>query len=84
MWSMVAERLTLITPPASTPDQLWQRVDSAWSTVPQEHIQNLFELIPRHVAAVIFNNGGYSGRNFTSQKSMNLIILYLVNMLSTQ
>ncbi|GFX17046.1 transposable element Tc1 transposase [Trichonephila clavipes] len=42
MWSMVAERLTQITPPAATADQLWQRVKSAWSAVPQEHIQSLF------------------------------------------
>ncbi|GFS92441.1 transposable element Tcb1 transposase [Trichonephila clavipes] len=55
MWSMVAQRLTQITPPAATPDQLWQRVEAAWSAVRQEHIQSLF------VAAVIWNNGGYSG-----------------------
>ncbi|GFU50847.1 transposable element Tcb1 transposase [Trichonephila clavipes] len=61
MWSMVAQRLTQITPPAATPEQLWQRVEAAWSTVPQEHIQSLFESMPRHVAAVISNNGGYSG-----------------------
>ncbi|GFV91127.1 transposable element Tcb1 transposase [Trichonephila clavipes] len=60
-WSMVAQRLTQITPPAATPDQLWQRVEAAWSTVPQEHIQSLFESMPRRVAAVIFNNGGYCG-----------------------
>ncbi|GFW22731.1 transposable element Tc3 transposase [Trichonephila clavipes] len=41
MWSMVAQRLTQITPPAATPDQLWQRVEAAWSVVPQEHIQSL-------------------------------------------
>ncbi|GFV37330.1 transposable element Tcb1 transposase [Trichonephila clavipes] len=29
MWSMVAERLTQITPPTATPDQLWQRVEAA-------------------------------------------------------
>ncbi|GFX18967.1 transposable element Tcb1 transposase [Trichonephila clavipes] len=34
MWSMVAQRLTQITPPAATPDQLWQRLEAAWSTVP--------------------------------------------------
>ncbi|GFU98960.1 transposable element Tcb1 transposase [Trichonephila clavipes] len=28
-WSMVAQRLTQITPPAATPDQLWQRVEAA-------------------------------------------------------
>ncbi|GFT13058.1 hypothetical protein TNCV_431642 [Trichonephila clavipes] len=43
MWSMVAQRLTQITPPAAKPDQLWQRVEAAWSAVPQEHIQSLFE-----------------------------------------
>ncbi|GFW21360.1 transposable element Tcb1 transposase [Trichonephila clavipes] len=61
MWSMVAQRLTQITSPAATPDQLWQRVEATWSAVPQEHIQNLFESIPRRVAVVISNNGGYSG-----------------------
>ncbi|GFS72736.1 transposable element Tcb1 transposase [Trichonephila clavipes] len=43
MGSMVAQRLTQMTPPASTPDQLWQHVEAAWSTVLQEHIQSLFE-----------------------------------------
>ncbi|GFX16534.1 transposable element Tcb1 transposase [Trichonephila clavipes] len=58
MWCMVDQRLTQITPPAATSDQLWQCVEAA--AVPQEHI-SLFESIPRHVAAVISNNGRYSG-----------------------
>ncbi|GFU60046.1 transposable element Tcb1 transposase [Trichonephila clavipes] len=61
MWSMVAQRLTQITPPAATPDQLWQLAEAAWSAVPQEHIQSLFESMARCVAAVISNTGGYSG-----------------------
>ncbi|GFX34712.1 transposable element Tcb1 transposase [Trichonephila clavipes] len=61
MWTMVAQRLAQITPPAATPDQLWQRVETAWSAVPKEHIQSLFESMPRRVAAVISNNGSYSG-----------------------
>ncbi|GFV60767.1 transposable element Tcb1 transposase [Trichonephila clavipes] len=60
MWSKVAQRLTQIIPPAAIADQLWQRVEAAWSAVPQEHIQILFESMPRLVAAVITNNGGYS------------------------
>ncbi|GFT19781.1 transposable element Tcb1 transposase [Trichonephila clavipes] len=32
MWSMVAQRFTQITPPSATPDQLWQRVEAAWSS----------------------------------------------------
>ncbi|GFW24979.1 transposable element Tcb1 transposase [Trichonephila clavipes] len=38
MWSMVTQQLTRITPPAVRRDQLWQRVEAAWSAVPQEHI----------------------------------------------
>ncbi|GFW95795.1 transposable element Tcb1 transposase [Trichonephila clavipes] len=37
MWYMVDQRLTQITPPATTPDQLWQRVEAAWSSVPQKN-----------------------------------------------
>ncbi|GFW44283.1 hypothetical protein TNCV_1747121 [Trichonephila clavipes] len=53
-----AQRLTQVTPPAATPDPLWQHVKAA---LPNEHIQSLFESMPRRVAAVISNNGGYSG-----------------------
>ncbi|GFX23791.1 transposable element Tcb1 transposase [Trichonephila clavipes] len=39
MWFMVAQQLTQIIHPATTPDQLWQRVEAAcWSALPQEHI----------------------------------------------
>ncbi|GFW71664.1 transposable element Tcb1 transposase [Trichonephila clavipes] len=31
IWFMVAQRLTPITTPAATPDQLWRRVEAAWS-----------------------------------------------------
>ncbi|KFM65075.1 Transposable element Tcb1 transposase, partial [Stegodyphus mimosarum] len=61
IWCVVAERLTQITSQAATPDQVWQRVEAAWSAVPQEHIQSFFEAMSRRVAAVISNNGGYSG-----------------------
>ncbi|GFU75335.1 hypothetical protein TNCV_3510201, partial [Trichonephila clavipes] len=37
---MVAQRLTQITPPAATPDQLWQGVEAAWSAVPQRYCQS--------------------------------------------
>ncbi|GFW51767.1 transposable element Tcb1 transposase [Trichonephila clavipes] len=43
MWSMVAQRLTQITHPAATPDELWQRVEAAWSSVSQKYIRSLFE-----------------------------------------
>ncbi|GFT98980.1 transposable element Tcb1 transposase [Trichonephila clavipes] len=59
IWSMAAQQLIQITPPAATLDQLWQRVEAAWFAVPQEHTQSLFESMPTRVAAVISNNGGY-------------------------
>ncbi|GFV08307.1 hypothetical protein TNCV_327411 [Trichonephila clavipes] len=71
MWSMVTQRLTQIIPPAATPDQLWQCVEAAWSAVPQEHIQSLFQSMPPTMAATLATD---SGRNHTSQKSINLII----------
>ncbi|GFT15054.1 transposable element Tcb1 transposase [Trichonephila clavipes] len=61
MCPMVSQRLTQITPPAATPDQLWQREEAAWSAVPQKHIQSLFESMLRRVAVMISNNCGYSG-----------------------
>ncbi|GFW83721.1 adhesion G protein-coupled receptor B2 [Trichonephila clavipes] len=48
MCSRVAERLTQVTPPAATPDELWQCVEASWSAVTQEHIQSLFESMPRN------------------------------------
>ncbi|GFS78709.1 transposable element Tcb1 transposase [Trichonephila clavipes] len=64
MWSMVAQRLTQITPLAATPDQLWQRVEAAWSAVSQEHIQNVFESMPRRVSAGSANTqtGSHNGQ----------------------
>ncbi|GFV06039.1 hypothetical protein TNCV_3143301 [Trichonephila clavipes] len=59
--TLVLHRGIMITPPAAAPDQLWLRVEAAWSAVPQEYIQSLFESMPRRLAAVTSNNGGYLG-----------------------
>ncbi|GFU23459.1 hypothetical protein TNCV_113831 [Trichonephila clavipes] len=83
MWSMVVQRLTQITLPAATPDQLLQRVEAAWSALPQEHIQSLFESYDSNDLQY-FINPTDSGRNHTSHKSINFIICYLVNMLCTK
>ncbi|GFU18524.1 transposable element Tcb1 transposase [Trichonephila clavipes] len=58
MRSMVAQRLAQIATLVATPDQLWQRVAAASSSVPHEHNESLFESMPRRVAAEISNNGG--------------------------
>ncbi|GFX10824.1 hypothetical protein TNCV_4740441 [Trichonephila clavipes] len=59
--SRVGRNQTTAMRTSATPDQLWQRVEAALSAVPQEHIQSLFESMLRRVAAMISNNGGYSG-----------------------
>ncbi|GFX51622.1 hypothetical protein TNCV_5013261 [Trichonephila clavipes] len=58
---MVDQRLTQITPPAATPDQLRQHMEAAWSAVPQERIQSLFESKPRRVAAGQLSDFGSLG-----------------------
>ncbi|GFX71824.1 hypothetical protein TNCV_2010611 [Trichonephila clavipes] len=58
-----------------TPDQLWQCVEASWSAVPQEHIQSLFESMPRREQRLSPRMAATdSGRNHTSQKFKNLII----------
>ncbi|GFV08118.1 transposable element Tc3 transposase [Trichonephila clavipes] len=44
MWSMVDQRLTHITPPAATPDQIWQCVEANWSDVPKNTSKDVQEL----------------------------------------
>ncbi|GFT28126.1 transposable element Tcb1 transposase [Trichonephila clavipes] len=61
MWSMVAQRLTQITSPVVTPDQLWQRVEATWSAVPPRTHSKSLRINAERVAAMIKNNGGYSG-----------------------
>ncbi|GFU25036.1 transposable element Tcb1 transposase [Trichonephila clavipes] len=42
LWSMVAQRLTQITSPAATPDQLWQRVEAAWCPPVDRDLRNAY------------------------------------------
>ena len=58
VWPLIAERQARDTPPAATPDQLWQYVEASWTATPQQNIQSLFDSMPRRVAAVIASNGG--------------------------
>ncbi|GFT09469.1 transposable element Tcb1 transposase [Trichonephila clavipes] len=61
MWSMVAQRLTQITLLAATPDQLWQRVEAAWSAITQAYIQDKLLIAPLRVeAAALWNEFHFS------------------------
>ncbi|GFV07050.1 uncharacterized protein TNCV_1850541 [Trichonephila clavipes] len=66
--------------PAATPDQLWQRVEAAWSAAPKNTSKVFFESMLRRVAAVISNNGALatdSGRkqHFTEVYKFNHLML---------
>ncbi|GFX57653.1 transposable element Tcb1 transposase [Trichonephila clavipes] len=50
---MVAERLAYHHTPATTVDELWYRVEAAWSSVPEHAIQSLFDSMPMRISAVI-------------------------------
>ncbi|GFV96603.1 transposable element Tcb1 transposase [Trichonephila clavipes] len=41
MWSMAAQRLTQITPPSATPDQLWQRGSCLVCCTPRKRPKSL-------------------------------------------
>ncbi|GFT29134.1 HTH_Tnp_Tc3_2 domain-containing protein [Trichonephila clavipes] len=60
---MVAERLARHHTPVTTIDELWYRVEAAWSSVPVHAIQSLFDSMPRHISYVITARGsvGASG-----------------------
>ncbi|GFX69028.1 hypothetical protein TNCV_4945281 [Trichonephila clavipes] len=64
------DRVT-ITPPAATPDQLWQRVEAAWFAVPQEHIQSIgpywrktlvIDVHNLHVNPISYHSGSFAMR----------------------
>ncbi|GFY14158.1 transposable element Tcb1 transposase [Trichonephila clavipes] len=79
LWSMVAQRVTQITPPAAPPDQLWQRVEAAFGLLypkntPKVSLNQCRDVWQRGSPTMAATLATDSGRNHTSQKSINLII----------
>ncbi|GFW32389.1 transposable element Tcb1 transposase [Trichonephila clavipes] len=46
--------------PAASKDELLLRIQAIWNSVPQADIQNLFDSIPRRIAASIAARSGYT------------------------
>ncbi|GFT90109.1 transposable element Tc1 transposase [Trichonephila clavipes] len=46
--------------PVASTDELWLRIQTIWNTLPQADIQNLFNSMPRRVAALIAARGGHT------------------------
>ncbi|MBJ5505484.1 hypothetical protein JGG47_23220 [Salmonella enterica subsp. enterica serovar Derby] len=60
VWSLIGNRVVRQVPPAAAPDELWHRVEAAWTDIPQAQIRSLFLSMPRRVAAVIASHGGHT------------------------
>ncbi|GFW73728.1 transposable element Tcb1 transposase [Trichonephila clavipes] len=53
VWNLVGWRLARDSRPAASKDEFLLRIKERWNSVPQADIQNLFDSIPRRIAALI-------------------------------
>ncbi|XP_042896442.2 transposable element Tcb1 transposase [Parasteatoda tepidariorum] len=60
VWDFVGRRLAHDPRPVASTDELWVRIQAIWNALPQTDIQNLFDSMPRRVAALIAARGGYT------------------------
>ncbi|GFX27838.1 transposable element Tc1 transposase [Trichonephila clavipes] len=60
VWDIVGVRLARDLRPVVSTDELWLRIQTIWNTLPQADIQNLFNFMPRRVAALIAARGGHT------------------------
>ncbi|GFW63061.1 transposable element Tcb1 transposase [Trichonephila clavipes] len=60
VWDLVGRRLARDTRPAASKDDLWFHIQEIWNYFPQEDIQNLFDSLPRRIAALIAARGIYT------------------------
>ncbi|GFV30798.1 transposable element Tc1 transposase [Trichonephila clavipes] len=58
-WDIVGRRLARDLRPVASADELWLRIQTIWNTLPQTDIKNLFNSMPRRVAALIAARGGH-------------------------
>ncbi|GFX20553.1 transposable element Tcb1 transposase [Trichonephila clavipes] len=60
VWDLVCRRLARDSRPGASKDELLLRLQAIWNSFPQEDIQNLFASMPRRIAALIAERGGYT------------------------
>ncbi|GFV02029.1 transposable element Tc1 transposase [Trichonephila clavipes] len=71
-WDIVGRRIARDLRPVASTDELWLRIQTIWNTLPQTDIKNLFNSMPRRVAALIAARGGHTNTN------LSLLIVCLV------
>ncbi|GFS67029.1 transposable element Tcb2 transposase [Trichonephila clavipes] len=57
---LVGQRLVRDPSPVASKDELLLRRQAIWNFLPQADIQNLFDSMPRRIAALISSRGGYT------------------------
>ncbi|GFU39453.1 transposable element Tcb1 transposase [Trichonephila clavipes] len=60
MRDSVGRRLVRDSHPAASKDELLLRIQAIRNSLPQADIQNLFDSMPRRIAALIAAGGGYT------------------------
>ncbi|GFV64621.1 transposable element Tcb1 transposase [Trichonephila clavipes] len=60
VWDIVGRRLARDLRPVSLTDELWLRIQTICNALPQADIQNLFNSMPRRVAALIAARGDHT------------------------
>ncbi|GFW15947.1 transposable element Tcb1 transposase [Trichonephila clavipes] len=53
VWDWVGRHLARDPHPAAAKDELFLRIQAIWNSLPQAKIQNLFDSMPRRIAAPI-------------------------------
>ncbi|GFY22403.1 hypothetical protein TNCV_2176641 [Trichonephila clavipes] len=60
VWDLIRQRLARDLSPAASKEKLLVRIKAIWNSLPQADIQNLFDTMPRHIAALSAARGGYT------------------------
>ncbi|GFY31686.1 transposable element Tcb1 transposase [Trichonephila clavipes] len=60
VWDLVGRRLARDPRPADSQHELLLRIQAIWNSLPQADIQNLFDSMPRRLAALIVAHCGYT------------------------
>ncbi|GFV82210.1 transposable element Tcb2 transposase [Trichonephila clavipes] len=60
VWDLVGRSLARDPHPAAAKDELLLRIQAIWNSPSQANFQNLFDFMPRHIAALIAAHSGYT------------------------
>ena len=80
---MVGRRFIRRGPPALTLDALWTRLQTAWREIPKEHIQGLFDSMPRCIETLQLMEASHHIEITCSQIMYSSVILIVCLLLGT-